>query len=1028
MNPWVGWSVTALLSWLLVRDQDGAAGGKERAGKLNASQAQVGTPVPVIMGRMLFKGPLIIYYGDFRADIYTETYASHAKFSAWPVILTMLLEWTLKPVTGQSSATHTHKAPDGTTGPNTPNPIPVKEKEGPKYLMALAQWLLAWLINGRNLKTTVQKGFKYFLGYQLLACVSGQDIRLRAVYLGAKKVWEGNVRREDHPDGPFVLRVDNEELFGGPDEGGGFVGDLRFYLGGPDQPADSWMENQMTAETVQEELRGLTPAYRPFISLVVPTAYIGKQATIPVTWLDLQWIPNRLGLGAIGEDANPAEVLYEMHVNSDWGLNRDPTLVNAESLLAVGTRLRQEGLGITVPITSKTEVRDLIDDICNHLDMVRYTDPETGKLTFKLIRDDYDATNLPIFDETICKSVSYTRTVWTNTSGQVSAVYTDRAAQYDTSTVTANDPANIEINDGNMNSADCDFRYFTSSGNALWAAQRELRQRAFPLAAATLICNRKASFLRNGDVIKLNWPPYGIKDLILRVTDVDLGDFVTGEVTVECVEDVFGLGKAKYGSSDSTEWVRPINYPTGVQVFQYFEAPWELMQTNDSFVFALAAVPDSKTQKWTVWRKRDSTWETTSSMIRWTPVAQLVADYPEDGAVEDVTGFEILDMGGIYDLAGRSYAAGTPGFGAARSGSRLLMAGNEIMGWGNLVQLPNGHWRVQNVIRATYDTVPAGHRQGDVVYFLDAGYYANVTTGGAVCPAGTTVAEAYNITTATVDKTEAFDNAKVTALATVRRAARPAPPGRIRMAAHLHSDAPRIGQAAGDLSLAWVLRNKRFSFGCVAQDDTADYFTGLAVSPEDRLQTAVEVYAGGERIHREVFDNTATGFDYSWAQRCLDKPAFDVETRVEIFAILNGLESYQRHTRTFTWKPPYILAGCQTEAEALPILRDRYRDGGMLVTFEDEADNRLIPVVNMPLVVLGAVYETEQPGALFCQDGKWVVPGGTVLAVTGRDTYNTVPLANGYVVVSYYAPEEPGRLCAYRFDGTAFTRIAVPAV
>jgi len=403
MNPWVGWGITTLLSWLVTGNRDGEGETKQEAAKLSAAQAQVGTPVPVIMGKSLFKYPLIIYYGGFRAEPYTETYAAHAKFSAWPMILTTLLEWLTRPKTGQTvdalsfprKDQHTHNiigyasipAPPASGGEHAHDH---KETEGPKYLIVLAQWLLAWLINGRNLKTTMQKGFKYYLGYQMLGCVSGEDIRLRAVYLGEKKIWEGNVSREDYKTGPFVVHVNKDELFGGPDEGGGFVGDLRFYLGGAEQPADSWMLEQMSASTVQEELRGLTPAYRPFVSMVVPTAYIGKQASIPATWLEVQWIPNKLGLGAIEEDANPAEVIYEMHVNSDWGLSRDPSLINVDSLKAVGARLKQEGLGITVPITSKTEVRNLIDEICDHLDMVRYIDPETGKLTFKLIRDDYD--------------------------------------------------------------------------------------------------------------------------------------------------------------------------------------------------------------------------------------------------------------------------------------------------------------------------------------------------------------------------------------------------------------------------------------------------------------------------------------------------------------------------------------------------------------------------------------------------------------------------------------------------------------
>lgn len=1043
LNPFMGWSITTLLAWFLSGKNSSSDTSSSDPEELDVNDTQIGTPVAVVMGRTLLRSPLVIYYGDFRADAYTETYAAHANFSAWPLILSVLMEWLTMPVTGNSDpatdpakSQHTHGVTTtgggGTTTSATPHGHMTKERAGPNYLMLLAQWLLSWLINGRNLKTTMQKGFKYHLGYQMLACVSGTDIRLRGVYLCQggdwHKIWEGNVSREDYQAGPFVVSVNDDELFGGPDEGGGFIGEMHFYLGGPNQPADSWMQQQMTADTIPEELWGLTPAYRPFVSLVVPGAYVGKQATIPETWLDMQWIPSRLGLGAIGEDGNPAELIYEMVVNTEWGLKRSPDDVDVDSLIAAGQKLRSEGIGLTVVIDSRADVKSLIDSICDHLDMVRYNDPQTGKLSFKLIRDDYDANSLPILDDTICTSVTFTRTVWSNTVGEVSVSYTDSNYLYQPSTLSDNNPANIEINGGDRNPQTCDFKYFTTAANALWGAKRELRQQGFPLAAATLVCNRKAAAVRQGDIIKLNWLPYGIKDLIMRVTDMDMGTFVEGEIRIECIEDVFGLGKATFGYSGSTDWTRPVTYPTGVQLFHYFEAPWEIMHVNDTYVFALATAPDTKTQKWTVWRRRDSTWETTSSMIRWAPAGQLVGTYGEDGAAEDLVGFELIDLGGVADLAGRSAASGQQGFAAARNGVRLLMAGGEIMGWGDLVQLPNGHWRVQSIIRGTFDTVPAGHGAGDTVYFLDSGYYANVTTGGAVCPAGTIAKESYNITTATADGTEAFDTAKVTALGTVRRAERPNPPGRIRLTSHMHDNVPRLVQAAGNVSISWVLRNKRFSFGCVSQDDTGDYFTGLAITPEDGLQTVVEIYAGAEQIRREVLDNTATGFTYSWGQHCQDKLAFDLETRVEISAQLGNLVSHQRQTRSFAWRPPYIVAGCETEADVLAIIAAGYQDGNIMVSFVDESENRRVSVADMPLILVGTLADDEQPGAVLCQDGKWIIPSGTALAVTGQNIYETVTMSEGFVALSYFSPGAPGDLCAYQFDGSGFTRIPVPAM
>ncbi|AJQ26930.1 phage tail protein [Pelosinus fermentans] len=1042
MNPYVGWGVTTLLSYFLNKSNNSSSSSSEPA-ELSAEASELGTPVPVIMGRSILKSPLTIYYGGFKSRAYTETYSAHANFSAWPIILSALAVWASSAITG-ASITGTPHSHGSYAPPPGEHKHGNKESVGPQILMLFVTWLLNWLINGRNLKTTIQKGFKYYLGYQMLCCVSGTDIRLRGLYIGYDAnseydnngaVWTGNISREDHLTAPYVIRVDKEELFGGVDENGGFVGDVRIYLGGADQPTDPWMIEQMSADSVQEELRGLTPAYRPFVSLVVPVAYIGKQASIPTTWVDVQWIPNRLGLGGIGDnDANPAEVIYEMHVNNEWGLGKSPELLDVNSLKAIGAVLKTEGLGITVKITSKTEVKTLIDNICEHLDMVRYADPMTGKLTFKLIRDDYAIDNLSMIDETMCSSIDFTRVVWSSSAGEIVAKYSDSSSLYNTSTVMENDPAIIEANNGDRNSQDIDFTYFTTAKNAAWAANRELKQQGFPLASVKLVCNRKAAAYRPGDVFKLNWKPYGISNLIMRVSDIDLGDFITGEITLEAIEDVFGVGKTTYGSNDTTSWTKPPTYPTGVQHFRYFEAPWELLQSKESYVYAAAVLPDSLTEKWNLWRYKDSSWLKTNGMTKWTPAGQLVGTLAEEGEVEDVVGFEVINLGGMLDLARRSTESGIQ---LARNGSRIIMIDNEIMGWGTISQLANGNFKISNIIRATYDTVPAVHTPGSIVYFLDYGYYGNVTTGGPVCAAGYTVNEQYNITTATAYKEEAFNSARNTRLVTVRRSERPAPPGRIRMTSHLQASVPRLIKAAGDVTISWAVRNKTASHGCVSQDDLTDYYSGQGFHAPEGLETVVRAYLGSTLIHTEILSQTAAGEGeidpvtpttgtYTWAQRCLYRMDFTQDTTITIGSKLDGLESYQSHSRTFAWKPPYIVDACATEEEARGIIARIYSNGNVTVVFDDATLNKTIPVTSMPLILLGTVYETEQEDAILAQNGKWVVPNGMAVAITGATAYDVIPLSNGYIALSYLNPDELGSLIAYQYNGSIFNQISIP--
>ena len=189
------------------------------------------------------------------------------------------------------------------------------------------------------------------------------------------------------------------------------------------------------------------------------------------------------------------------------------------------------------------------------------------------------------------------------------------------------------------------------------------------LATGSIEGNRKLSNIRIGDVIKVNWEPYGVKNLLMRVTDVDFGDFIDGKVKIEAIEDIFGLSKTDFGFSGSTEWEKEETYPTGVQAFRYIELPWEICQCNDTYVSAFAAKPDVKTQTWTVWRQQQNTpFQSTNSMSNWSATGRLVYDIAEFSDVEDILGFEIADLGGIAELESSNIAD----ISVARKGSRSV--------------------------------------------------------------------------------------------------------------------------------------------------------------------------------------------------------------------------------------------------------------------------------------------------------------------------------------------------------------------
>ena len=1035
INAYVGWGVSTLALYFLNKgSRSSSESSSMDPSDLNVTETKIGTPIPVVMGTTLIKSPLTVYFGDFSSKIYTETYAAHANFNAWPLVFALIAQYIASPSTTVGKGQGT----DSRGGPVTVEVLGKDMAVGP-LINSLFMWLLSWLINGRNLKTTIQKGFKYYLGYQQVICWSSKNTRLKKIYMNENLIWEGNVGREEQQGAAFIIPIDDENLFGGMDESGGFKGEIHVYFGGDTQMPDGWMIKEMQRDTVQEELRGLTPAYRTFLSVVVPTAYVGKQATVPTMWYEIEDIPNNLGLEKIGDDANPAEVLYEMHVNKDWGLAEADDLINIIALRQIGEKLQKEKVGISVPLTSITTAGQLIDSICDHINAVKFSEPSNGLLTYKLIRNDLaeyktglkppeeekDLKDMVFLNESNIISISFTRLDWRETVSEIEATFTDRAALYETGSLSDSDSANVEINNGIITSKSYSYPYFTTAEQALWAVKRELMQQGYPLAAISIEGNRMLYQLRIGDVICLDFPPYGIKSMLCRVIDVNLGDFQEGKINIELLEDIFSLAKTDFGFSNSTEWKPAPLYPTGVQLFTYVELPYEIMKVADTYVFAMAVQPDIVTENWTIWRKKaESEFMTTNTMSKWTAAARLVYDYDEFTDAEDMIGIEIIDLGGIENLRLTALTNSETDIVSARRGGKVLMIGDELMAWSNIIPMPNGHYKIEGLIRGIFDTVPQAHGNGDIIYFFQSGHYANVTTGGPVCLAGNTVDEFYNITTNTVEHQEDFDKDKVRNLSTVRRAERPAPPGKIRMTAHLLYDALHRDIIAGDLSITWVPRNKRISYGCVGQSDEIDYWSQLNFEPPETLTYLVQVYNDATLLKEYTYAGTVNEFDYAWADRVKDGENLAGilgETTIKIYAKLNDLLSYQPQVRKFKWNVPVVVLAAETEALGIA-MSDSWSDGKEITVQENQSSEvQRIKYAECPIVLLGTKATQETDNSLLFYDGSYYVPNGQALILQSKGEYELVQIAQGFTYCSnYHEAEESSVARYYRWNGANF--------
>lgn len=266
-------------------------------------------------------------------------------------------------------------------------------------------------------------------------------------------------------------------------------------------------------------------------------------------------------------DANPAEILYDLHVHEGYGIGLSPDVLDLDSFIAAAETLRTEaitaeksGFGLSVTIASETDASTAIRNILNHIDGTLATDPLTGKLRLKLIRPDYDVEDLLHVNASNSRNVRYAPSTWAETINEAVVKYrrfvnTTEARGFVDDVVKSHDLANWQAT-GRVRSSVFDLPYVTDPDIAALCATRRQRAGSVPLSRVSFRMHRHAYNLMPGDPFVLEETAFGIADVVYRVQRIDYGSLEDGEIEIEAVEDVFSVTHAAYGAGNSG-WSEP---------------------------------------------------------------------------------------------------------------------------------------------------------------------------------------------------------------------------------------------------------------------------------------------------------------------------------------------------------------------------------------------------------------------------------------------------------------------------------------
>jgi len=131
------------------------------------------------------------------------------------------------------------------------------------------------------------------------------------------------------------------------------------------------------------------------------------------------------------------------------------------------------------------------------------------------------------------------RQSWAETFNVLQLKYLNRTQDFKETVATAHDMGNLSIQNGKRTVKTYDLQGVRHPNTASVVAQRLLRTHSYPITSINLEVSRRFSSIRPGDLVKVNYPDFGLYDFFLRVLEVGLPSDNTGNVFLRGIRDVF---------------------------------------------------------------------------------------------------------------------------------------------------------------------------------------------------------------------------------------------------------------------------------------------------------------------------------------------------------------------------------------------------------------------------------------------------------------------------------------------------------
>lgn len=727
-------------------------------------------------------------------------------------------------------------------------------------------------------------GFRYYLGLLSGLC-RGPVNEFVEIQAAEKVAWKGTITDNT------LSFIDKPELFGGEKKEGGLQGPFSVFMGAPDQVLPG---AQTYPGTTSALTKGVTKKL-PDIKALIGTGLVSQFRGVVTVWFDGfvsamnpyvkewkfrvrrwdagwwnddPWYPEKaliLMAGGKVKAMNAAHIIYECCTNPEWGRGLDASRMDDNAFTYAANTLCAEEFGVCLIWYRKEDVEVFIKKVCDLVGGVVYTDRETGLVVFRLVRDDYEIDDLPLFtpdsglvdvrdDDAASADTSYNEIIGTGLDPITNQPFQMRAQNL----------ASFQSQQ-DVSSLDQDYKGIPTKELLSRVVLRDLRANAVGLKRYNVVLDRRGWRIAPGMPFKISDPKRGIGVVVLRAGEIDDGNMLDGRINIKCVQDVFGLPETSFVTPVVSTWTPPPAEALPATEGRLVEASYrdiylaagsgdaEAAPIDAAYVGQLAVAPNASSYQYDLATQADGDdgFEVRSTGS-FTGNAKLAANI-----TPLQTEFEITDPSSFDE----------------ENLEQALFIEDELVRFDDYDE----DTMTVTVTRGVGDTIPQSHPAGARLWTIDD----DLVFDEREYTEGETVSS--KVLTRTSSDVLEVSSAPTMTVELVARQGRPYPPADVEV------DGESIYELVGPYAepvITWAARNR------ITQGDVLIGHTEPTVAGEEGQEYVLRVYDGSTLL-RTVGPVPDLTWTYTAALQAEDS-APDV-VRVELESVRDGIASWQHY-------------------------------------------------------------------------------------------------------------------------------------